>query len=767
MGDEFAQWQEWHHDGRARLAPARVPGPRRGVPVRGGPQRGSTGRCPPSTSATTTRPGSSGCWSTTAETSLLAFLRRAANGDPVLAAFNFTPVPRDNVLLGVPEGGFWRELVNSDGHEYGGSGVGQLRRGRGPARPLARPARALDRDPAPAGLRLLRPGAVVSGVGGRAALVGSRVARRRRSGGDRGDAGQPAPAGRVAPGRRVDQLLGLGASGRGGGRASARPEPTGPCRCSGTVATTAPWSRVPAGDRYRYLLDGTELADPASRAQPDGVHGPSEVVDLAAARWADAAGSVRVPARGARHLRVPRRAPSPPGAPSTRRSRCSTTWSTWGSRRRADAHGPVSRAGATGATTGPSRSPSRTATAARPGCNGSSTPATRRGWPCVLDVVYNHLGPEGNVVVAFAPYLTDQYQTPWGAGDELRGPGSDEVRRFFIENARSWFTDFHVDALRLDAVHGDRRPHAASLPRRPVDGHGRAGGPARPALFLIAESADNNPRVITPPPSAASGMDAQWNDDFHHAVHAALTGERDGYYVDFGPLDLRGPGAQRAVSSSRASTPVPPASARRRLHGIDPEHFVLFVSEPRPHRQPAAEATGWPPWSTPAPTAPGRRRAPVSPGSRCCSWVRSTARRRRSRSSSTTATRACSTPCARAGRPRWPTTAGPTRLSIPTDQATFAGPCSTRPAPGSGRSRPAPAVPGPHRPAPRPPGPGRRSPGRGRGPGERDGAGVRRSDRRRVGGRRGQCCPDHGRRGASRPAAPGPGPTTDRTGRSG
>jgi len=163
--------------------------------------------------------------------------------------------------------------------------------------------------------------------------------------------------------------------------------------------------------------------------------------------------------------------------------------------------------------------------------------AHRAGLAVLLDVVYNHLGPEGNVLADFGPYFTDRYRTPWGEALNFDGPDSDEVRRFFLDNALHWITEYHMDGLRLDAVHAIRDASA-----RPFLGElGRAFHALETALgrrlHLVAESDDNDPRLVREPVRGGLGLDAVWTDDFHHAVHAALTGESTGYYADFGGVD--------------------------------------------------------------------------------------------------------------------------------------------------------------------------------------------------------------------------------------
>jgi maltooligosyltrehalose trehalohydrolase len=160
----------------------------------------------------------------------------------------------------------------------------------------------------------------------------------------------------------------------------------------------------------------------------------------------------------------------------------------------------------------------------------------RHGLTVILDVVYNHLGPSGNYLPEFGPYLTDRYRTPWGDGLNLDGPDSDPVRAFIIDSALSWLRDYGVDGLRLDAVHGlidSGAVHILAELRDAVDRLEVAEG--RP-LQLIAESDRSDPQTIRGRELGGLGMDAQWADDLHHAVHVALTGESDGYYVDYAGL---------------------------------------------------------------------------------------------------------------------------------------------------------------------------------------------------------------------------------------
>jgi maltooligosyltrehalose trehalohydrolase len=166
--------------------------------------------------------------------------------------------------------------------------------------------------------------------------------------------------------------------------------------------------------------------------------------------------------------------------------------------------------------------------------------AHRHGLGVVLDVVHNHLGPSGNHLPPFGPYFTDRHHTPWGDAVNLDAPGSDEVRSFLTGSALAWLRDYRLDGLRLDAVHAlvdTRALHFLEELSLAVDGLSAAVG--RP-LFLIAESDLNDPRTTAPREAGGLGLHAQWNDDFHHALHTAITGEAQGYYADFAAA---GPGA--------------------------------------------------------------------------------------------------------------------------------------------------------------------------------------------------------------------------------
>lgn len=230
------------------------------------------------------------------------------------------------------------------------------------------------------------------------------------------------------------------------------------------------------------------------------------------------------------------------------------------------------------------------------------------GLGVVLDVVHNHLGPSGNYLPAFGPYFTDTHQTPWGSAVNLDAPGSDEVRAYLVGSALAWLRDYRLDGLRLDAVHALRDSRALHfLEELSTAVDGLAADLGRP-LFLVAESDLNDPRLITSREEGGLGLHAQWNDDFHHVLHTALTGEAQGYYADF----ARAPFASLAKTLTsgffhdgtyRASAGAPTA-ARSTVRASRP---TACSATPRPTTRSATapRVTGSRP---PSPRAAGLRR---------------------------------------------------------------------------------------------------------------------------------------------------------------
>ena len=161
-----------------------------------------------------------------------------------------------------------------------------------------------------------------------------------------------------------------------------------------------------------------------------------------------------------------------------------------------------------------------------------------RGLGVVMDVVHNHLGPAGNYLAEFGPYLTEAHHTPWGQAVNLDQPDSGEVRRFVLDSALAWLRDYHLDGLRLDAVHELRDDSATHLLEELALEVATLSAQLRKPLWLVAESDRNDPRTVTPVEAGGLGMAGQWDDDLHHALHATLTGETTGYYGDFGSLPV-------------------------------------------------------------------------------------------------------------------------------------------------------------------------------------------------------------------------------------
>ena len=200
-----------------------------------------------------------------------------------------------------------------------------------------------------------------------------------------------------------------------------------------------------------------------------------------------------------------------------------------------------------------------------------------RGLAILIDVVYNHLGPEGNYLAEYGPYFTDRYKTPWGMALNFDGPHSDDVRWFFLHNALQWIDEFHIDGLRVDAVHAiaDRtaEPFLQDLTNA-VQNRGDALGRL---VYTFAESNLNDPRVITPSDQLGLGFDSQWCDDFHHALRTLLTGETSGYYAGYG----RTSDLARAFTSGYLYTGQY-SQYRGRKHGRAPnthdgKKFVVFA----------------------------------------------------------------------------------------------------------------------------------------------------------------------------------------------
>ncbi len=293
---------------------------------------------------------------------------------------------------------------------------------------------------------------------------------------------------------------------------------------------------IKEGNRYFYLLNGeSSRPDPVSRSQPEGVHGPSEVIDPEGFPWTDQDWP-GIPLEEMILYEVHTGTFTPAGAfaamipylPYLRNELGITAVELM-----PVAQFPGDRNWGYDGTF--LYAPQNTYGGPR-GLKELINACHREGLGVVLDVVYNHLGPEGNYLGEYGNYFTERYKTPWGPAVNFDGPDSDPVRRFVIDNALYWVTEYHVDGFRLDAAHGIfdlSARHILDELREAVHRQARALG--RP-VSVIAESDLNDARIIRPPRKGGYGLDAQWNEDFHHCLHVLLTGERSGYYEDFGDI---------------------------------------------------------------------------------------------------------------------------------------------------------------------------------------------------------------------------------------
>jgi maltooligosyltrehalose trehalohydrolase len=290
------------------------------------------------------------------------------------------------------------------------------------------------------------------------------------------------------------------------------------------------------GTDYQFLLDGDDYAvpDPRSQWQPNGVHGPSRILDHSAFAWTDTNWKPTAwPEAVVYELHIGTFTPE--GTLDAARERITY----------------LNNLGITHVELLP--------VAAFPGVHGwgydgvdlfapqesyGGPEALKRfvdachasGLAVILDVVYNHFGPSGNYVGKFGPYLTASHHTPWGDAVNFEDGGSHEVRRFFCDNMLMWFRDYHFDGLRLDAVHAYMDRSAINFMEQLSIEKVALEAETGREYVLIAESDLNDPRIVAPREDNGYGLDAQWSDDFHHALVSVLTGDRGGYYADFGTI---------------------------------------------------------------------------------------------------------------------------------------------------------------------------------------------------------------------------------------
>jgi len=342
------------------------------------------------------------------------------------------------------------------------------------------------------------------------------------------------------------------------------------------------------GDHYSLVLnDESYRPDPASRSQPQGVHGPSQIVDPRAFVWSDHRWE-GIPLRDYIFYEIHTGTFTPEGTfeGAISRIRALKELGITAIELMPVAEFPGSR---NWGYDGVNLYAPHSAYGGPCGLKKLVNACHREGLAVVLDVVYNHLGPEGNYLAEFGPYFTGRYQTPWGEALNFDGPGSDGVRRFFIENALYWLTEYHIDALRLDAIHGifdfSAQHILAELGERFHEQAKRLGRQA----WIIAESDLNDIRVIRPRSSSGYELDAQWHDEFHHSVVSYMTGARQGYLGGFGELEH----IQKAIASGFVYDGSYSAYRGRRFGSsskAEPgERFVVFLQN---HDQVANTAQG-------------------------------------------------------------------------------------------------------------------------------------------------------------------------------
>jgi maltooligosyltrehalose trehalohydrolase len=332
-----------------------------------------------------------------------------------------------------------------------------------------------------------------------------------------------------------------------------------------------------AGSRYGFVLDDdkTPVPDPRSARQPDGVHGLSELVDHAAFVWTDQSWRPPTLASGViyelhvgtfttegtldaaigkldylRELGITHISLMPLAAAEGERG--------WG-------YDGVALYAPLEAYGGPDAA-KRFVDAAH-----------RRGFAVLIDVVYNHFGPSGNYTGKFGPYLTDRHWTPWGGAVNFEDAGSAEVREFFIENALMWLRDYHFDGLRIDAVHAFIDRSAIHFLEQLEEEVRRLSNHTDRSYAVIAESDLNDPRLLRAREAGGYGLDAQWSDDFHHALWVVLTGETTGYYQDFGSMADLAKAIREAFVYQGQYSPHRKRNHGRSIGALTADRFLGFI----------------------------------------------------------------------------------------------------------------------------------------------------------------------------------------------
>jgi maltooligosyltrehalose trehalohydrolase len=338
----------------------------------------------------------------------------------------------------------------------------------------------------------------------------------------------------------------------------------------------APEVHLEDGEKYAFSVnDGPYLPDPRSMRQPEGVHGASAFVDHLLFHWTDHAWQPP-PLASAVFYEIHTGTFSPEGTFGGVISRLDHLQSLgvthlelmpvngfpgnrgWGYDG-VNLYAPHETYG------GPE------------GLKKLVDAAHEKGVAVVLDVVYNHLGPEGNYLGFFAPYFSKKYASPWGDAINFDGSFSDEVRKYFLDNARMWLRDYHIDGLRVDAVHAIFDQSALHFLEELADVVQEVETKTGKYRCVIAESDLNDPRLVWTRGAGGYGLNAQWSDDFHHALHALVTSERKGYYGDFGKVGHVAKALEKTFVYDGTYSPF-----RKRRHGRDagnvpPERFLGYI----------------------------------------------------------------------------------------------------------------------------------------------------------------------------------------------